>query len=784
MELPCIVRWIRFPKKENLYNGYHGFVLFSCELDQDSKLYQIEMEDLAEESISEKYGTFTVSMASFLYEESQKPVNMPYVFIGDFVKDAKWGSQFKAEFCYQDIPSNENSLREFLMQLPNIKSERSLAIIKRFGVEGTLEILDKDIYKLTEINGINENRIPPIQKAWETKKCLRSIYHWFSTKQLSIGLAEKAFKMWGNDTIKLLEENPYRLVDIYGVGFIRADQEAHKITANIPDEFRTKACIQYILKDVLYKNSDLCILYSDLKENILNTINECDNNLDIKTDLKKYLELIPLVIKKNLDIFTVVKDVSGDTADVNKTYVYMKDVWEKEHFIAKTIYERKSFNQDVNNCSDFDIENAEKNATEFNNKSIKLDETQKDAIKSAFNNKLTVITGSGGTGKSMICRCIYYLAQKRGLRVRMMTPTGKAAQVLKEKTGCEAATIHRSLKMRPNDEKPREIITEDIVLIDEVSMCGLDTMFAIAQAISSNLWANIVLVGDKNQLPSVSPGNFLSDIMASGCANVVTLEKIHRQDENSYIPVLASDISKGKIVNIDPTANDIKWINISLSTFYEDIINFTKKYLDTGKSIDDLQFISPMKKGDCGVFKINTLLQNYMSKINNQDKKVIFNNNIFYIGDKIMQIENNYDKMLFNGDIGTITDLGEKVFNPSVSDRKEKYITVDFYGEEYKYVENELEQLQLAWVLTAHKMQGSQVPYVVCIMANEAKVMMSRELIYTVFTRPEKELYIFGNDNMLKYAATRSVIKKRNTNLVKIIEDLKGNKKVLKIMSK
>lgn len=417
-------------------------------------------------------------------------------------------------------------------------------------------------------------------------------------------------------------------------------------------------------------------------------------------------------------------------------------------------------------------------------KKITLDESQREAIKSAFLNKLTVITGPGGSGKSTICRYIYEVACELGMSVRMMSPTGKAAQVLSSKTGAPASTIHRSLKMKIDESgTTRETIREDILLIDEISMSGIDTMNAIMQALEFNTYANIVFVGDKNQLPSVSPGNFLSDIMESGCANVVTLNKIHRQDEDSYISLIANEISKGKVTPIPDCAKDIKWRNLHVDTFNEDLLVFVDQYLKTEK-IDDLQIISPMKKGPCGVYKINEIMQKKMAEINGTETdSIVFGFQKFYRGDRVIQIENNYEKNVFNGDMGVIIDLGERVEDPGVSDKKEKFVTVKIYNEEIEYCGEEADQLLLAWASTIHKYQGSQIKNIILILSEEAQVMMNKEILYTGLTRAEKKVDIFGHESMFRLAPTRSSVKKRYTNMKCIMKQFGSSEKVLEVLA-
>lgn len=771
MELPILVERVTF-------RNPNGFAVMACNLDPYSKLYTADLEDLVKDCINKKYNSFTVTTG--ILDINENPAGGQYVVCGEFTQDKKFGRQFKADFYYQDEPSTEDGVKAFLVSLPNIKEARSDAIIEKYGVQGTIDILNTDIYRLTEIAGITPKRIPAIQKTWDEKKHMRELYGFFTKHKVQIGIANIAYKEWAQKALEIIQENPYRLVELRGISFKTADLVAHQIKSDVSNDYRVTACLKFILDDAYLRHSNLCLPYSTLKKNLELVLLECDKNLGKNVDGEVYKGLIASCLKSNLELFTIVKDKSTDTI-----YVYLSHVWRKEYYITKSIYDRKVFNHAKKDISDKDIEGAEQDISSFCQKKIVLDDCQKDAIKSAFEHKITVITGAGGTGKSAICRCIFSIAQKKNLTIRMMSPTGKAAQVLAEKTNCGTATIHRGLKLQPGDDKPREEIREDILLIDEISMCGLDTMYAIMYALEGNKWANIVLVGDKNQLPSVSPGNFLSDIIDSGCANVVTLNKIHRQDEKSYISYLANEISKGKVVAIPDDATDLHWHKLNADTLNDELSAFLDKYLNDCKDIFDLQFMSPMKKGMCGVYAINTLIQEKMAKFNRTELDILtIGFNKYYRGDRVIQIENNYDKDVFNGDMGVITDLGEKVIDASENDKKERFITVEYGGKKITYLGNEIDQLQLAWTLTVHKFQGSQCKNIVFIMASEASIMMSKELVYTAFTRSEKQLDIFGHENMLRLAPTKSAISKRFTNMSKIIEELKGTHKVLDIIEK
>jgi len=339
------------------------------------------------------------------------------------------------------------------------------------------------------------------------------------------------------------------------------------------------------------------------------------------------------------------------------------------------------------------------------------------------------------------------------------------------------------LKMTPDTEFPKEKIIEDIVIIDEVSMVGVDTMFAVLNAMEQNIWGHIIFVGDANQLPSVSPGNFLSDIMRLNCINVIRLDKIHRQDENSCIAVLANEISAGKVVDIPSTASDMKWHELTSADFGDTIKDVVQSYLNDGNPIDDLQVISPMYKGNYGVNKINEAIQDMMATVNSTSENfLVWNMKKFHLGDRVIQTENNYGKYIFNGDIGVIKELGCKVINPLKNDKKENYLLIRFYNEDLLFVEDEIDQLKVAWALTVHKFQGSQSPHIILILSNESQRMMTKELVYTGMTRAQKYLNIYGHTGVFKMAPGKSAIRKRYTNMCGFVKELSESRKIFRIL--
>jgi len=783
IEIPVVVDKVIFKSPK-------GFAILACSVNPYSDKFDFKLNHLIESNVKKNsYNNFPITISQL--GDDEEPEGKQYIFQGDFIKHEKYGEQFKAEGYYIDMPHTEEGFRKFLMDLPNIKKSISKDIINTFGVEETMRILDNEPTKLLQINYITEKRLPAIVAEWKKTAIKRSLKIQLMEYGISSNFAEKIYSVWKENSVNELLKNPYRLTDIKGIGFVLADSIAHKILKDIPKEYRTKACIEYVLTEYLNKNGNLCMPFERMKTEVIEQLanGSAANDPGTRFVESEYKVLIPKCIKGNLDTFAAVKE------EGNGAYVYLKKIWEREKYIATQIYHRRADEQRILDdeetgekdpedvCTEKDLEKAETDIADFTGRTITLDECQKEAVASAFKHKITVITGGGGTGKSTICRCIFHLAQEKHLSVRMMSPTGKAAQVLATKTDYPAETIHRSLEMMPGDDFPKETITQDIIIVDEVSMVGIDTMFAIMFAMEQNLYGHLVFVGDCNQLPSVSPGNFLFDIMKSGCANVVKLDIIHRQDENSYIPLLANDISNGKVVKIPDNASDVKWHSLAtISHFDLELRKIVRECMDDN-NLNDFQILSPMYRGEYGVNKINEVAQDEIAIVRGvKDRPFTKGFITYYIGDRVIQTVNNYDKKIFNGDMGIVVDAGHKIIKPDESDKKQSYLVVKFYGNELMFIDDEIDQLKLAWCITVHKFQGSQAPNIMFVLSSEAQIMASKELVYTGMTRAEKHLDLYGNWDTFQLAPTKSAIKKRYTNMNNIISELKNNKRLLKVL--
>jgi len=671
-----------------------------------------------------------------------------YVFSGTIVNHENYGLQFSSDFVFEDEPSDSEMMFNYLVTLPDIGPERARAILSEFDISELSSVFEDDSDQLLRINGITKKRIGAIVDKWEKDRNLRRIYCWLSDHRVPVEYGMKILKEFGEKSIDILEDNPYMLSRIRGIGFPRVDSIAHRILDEVPREMRVRACGEYILKESGLEGH-LCLPYDNFKKRL------CDQLAEFKLT-QEDADAVPQVTLNN---FVVLRNnTTGDSL------VYDPKTYGAERGIAFAFVEMSNYKSPYE-CGDEDLEYAEYEYEDTIGDKIILDDCQREAVKSAFNNKITVITGGGGTGKSTICRCIRSIAQNNGQSVVFMAPTGQAAKVLGQKTSHPASTIHRALGLTPDGVRELKEISADILVIDEFSMVGIDTLPYLMGAIRSYQYTNIVMVGDPQQLPSVASGNFLADLIASGIASVQTLVHIHRHSEKSYIAKIANTISSGEVPDIPPDAEDFVWVPFDdLENAAEKASAIVNKYLSKGR-IEDVQALAPMYRSPAGVDAVCNNVQQMVAT----GEKFEYKNKTFYVGDRVMQLVNNYDKDVFNGTIGIVAEFGFAVVRPEVENIERQYLKVDYDGDTKLYVADEIDELRVCWCSTVHKFQGSQMPVVVFIMTEANVRMMTRELVYTAITRASEKVYIVGSYNMLCLAARQSEIRKRYTSTANLI---------------
>jgi len=592
---------------------------------------------------------------------------------------------------------------------------------------------------------IGKKRIAMIQNAWDEQKEIRDVMLFLQSHGVSSGYATKIFKQYKNRSIAVVTENPYRLaMDIFGIGFVIADSIAEKLGFPKDSPLRVEAGILYVLHQ-LSDEGHVFYPYEHL-------VQKSRETLGVERDA--IVEALGgLAINKKI----VLEDLneSIDEFKENNKGVYLA----KFHLCETSIATRlKTLSIAPKSIRSVNVENALEWVQE--RLDIRLAENQAKAIRCALENKIMVITGGPGTGKTTIINAIIKIFSKLKVKTLLAAPTGRAAKRMSEATGYEAKTIHRLLEysfvkggFQKNEEKP---LSCDLLILDEVSMIDTILMHHLTKAIPT--FATVILVGDVNQLPSVGAGNVLNDIIASGVTPVVELKEIFRQARESRIIVNAHQINNGILPTFedDVPGNDFFFIQQEdPEKVLEIILELTKERIPKRfglDPVDDIQVLTPMHKGVVGAENLNMELQ---KSLNPAQVEIIRGSRNFRVNDKVMQIRNNYDKEVFNGDIGRIVGI-----RPD-----ENEITVLFDGRNVIYEFYELDELVLAYAVSVHKSQGSEYPAVVIPVLTQHYILLQRNLIYTAITRGRNLVVMVGTRKALAMGVNNDKTQKRFTHL-------------------
>lgn len=658
----------------------------------------------------------------------------------------KNNSRFGEQFCVTDVaiskPDDTMGIYRYLSSglFKGIGEKLASDIVDKFGMKA-LDILENDPQKLRQVTGIGKKKVAEIIESYSKTKQMKETILFLQKQDIAMGTALKIYKKYQNETQNIVTFNPYKLVeDIDGIGFITADKIAKKLGIDAHSEFRIKAGIIYTLAESAVKGGHTC-----LPQNIL-----C-------SEATKLLELNEEEVKNVLDNMEEVK--SYVINDIN--YIASSVNFNTENAIATKLIRLNKMAEKW----DIDIDKELIDYQKVNN--IILDENQTEGIKSVFNNGVSVITGGPGTGKTTIIKGITTILSQRKKKVMLCAPTGRASKRMTEATSEEAKTIHRLLGVDFNNSNNNNTflrqesnpLEADVIIVDEISMADIYIFNALLKAIPCG--ARLVLVGDKDQLPSVSCGNILSDIITSNLINVIYLNNIYRQALGSMIVTNAHKINKGEMP-ILKSSSDFFMSNKSDSLgILEDVLSMTKERIPKFANVSqkDIQVLAPMKKGTVGVDNLNVQLQ---AALNPTGSQFVYQGTIFRSGDKVMQNVNNYTVEwrkdgfseigtgVFNGDIGYIASI----LNGTV--------TVEFEdGKRVEYKGGDLDQLMLAYCISVHKSQGSEFPVVVLVITGGNYMIMTRNLLYTAVTRAKKMLVIIGDEISLgKMVANNFTVKR------------------------
>lgn len=688
---------------------------------------------------------------------------------GEFIVNKKFGEQFQISEAKVVEPTTVPAIEKYLASglIYGIGPVTAKKIVDEFG-EDTLTVLEFNPVKLSKIRGISKQKAIEISNAYNEMKEMQNVIMFLQSHFISTNMAIKIFNIYKDKTIEVVKNNPYQLVeDVDGIGFATADKIAVKVGIDLYGENRIKAGLVYTLKTASEKEGHTYLPQENILQNCIEILNFTESDKPLVKKCLDYLQIEAMV--KN---FTY----HGEDISVLTRFYY------QEKYIARKLY-KLSYNQ-FDDQFNF-IENI--NFYQRLHK-IQLNGEQTDAVLASMNKGVSIITGGPGTGKTTIVRCILEMLKQQNKKVLLCAPTGRAAKRLTETSGMEAKTIHRALEMNPtegegifhrNENNP---LDADVVIIDEMSMVDVALFYHLLKAVRST--TRIILVGDKDQLPSVGAGNVLRDLIESKKVHTTQLVNIYRQGEDSLIISNAHLINNGKMPIIDNTSKDFFYEagNDTLKnseTIVDLVTTRLPKYF--GYKPSDIQVLAPMKAGPCGIDNLNKRLQ---MTINPHFSGLEINTDFtkFHVGDKIMQTSNNYEMEyvkyeqngmvqegtgVFNGDIGYITRIEPETFE----------VTVTFDdGKVCKYPKTELYQITLAYAITIHKSQGSEFDCVVIPLVPGAPIIITRNLLYTAITRAKKAVVLVGSKQLLARMIHNNYTAKRYTLLKDfLVEEFSNN---------
>ena len=691
---------------------------------------------------------------------------------GVYTTHPSYGRQFSVSSYESVIPQDSLAMERYLGSgaIKGIGAALAARIVRKFG-EDTLRIIEEEPERLAEVKGISERKAREIGEQVEEKADLRRAMMFLQQYGISQNLGMKIYRQYGQEMYRVLKENPYKMAeDIPGVGFKIADEIAARVGIHTDSDYRIRSGILYILLQASGEGH----IYLP-KEVLLKRGREL---LGVK---EEYMEkhLADLSIDRKI----VVREIKREGME-SQTGIYASQYYQIELHVAQMLHTlnlQDSVQEDVLEEKIKRIQKASR---------IELDEKQQEAVRECVKNGLLVITGGPGTGKTTTINAIIRYFEMEDLDICLAAPTGRAAKRMTETTGYEAKTIHRLLELTGGPEQAQENIRfernaqnpleADVIIIDEMSMVDVFLMHALLSAIVPG--TRLILVGDVNQLPSVGPGSVLKDIISSGCFPVVELVKIFRQASQSDIVVNAHKINQGVPVILDNKSRDFFFLkrydaNVIISIVITLIQKKLPGYVEA--SPYEIQVLTPMRKGLLGVERLNGILQQYLNPPSKEKKEREHGQGLFREGDKVMQIKNNYQlEWEIRGNYGIPVEKGVGVFNGDTGVIREinefaETITVEFEEKRFaEYSFKQLEELELAYAITIHKAQGSEYPAVVIPLLQGPRMLMNRNLLYTAVTRAKSCVVLVGDPGVFEQMIDNGTEQKRYTTLAVRMREL------------
>ncbi|MDZ8117584.1 SF1B family DNA helicase RecD2 [Pontiella agarivorans] len=664
---------------------------------------------------------------------------------GEWVEDPRHGQQFKAKHLRMSKPDTLEGIEKYLASdmVKGIGKEYAKRLVNVFGRD-VFDVIENASGKLLKVPGIGKQRKDNIKKAWDEQRNVRQIMSFLFSHGISTTRAFRIHKIYGDKAIELVQRDPYCLArDIKGIGFLIADQIAMKLGIAKDSDLRARAGLEFCLGE-LTANGHCAYVRNDLLSRSAELL---DIDLDIIDNALEHLLDSKRLIQK--------QDIRG------RDLIYLPKLFFAEIELAKKL---QALEKGRHPCPDIDFEKA---LSWVQQKSgIELANAQRNALRMSVRSKVMVITGGPGVGKTTLVNSVLMILKAKKMRVQLCAPTGRAAKRMAETTGMEAKTIHRMLQFNPgtggfihHSENPLEC---DVLIVDESSM--IDVVLAAQLMDAVPLHAAVVIVGDADQLPSVGPGRVLQDIIRSKTLPVAHLDEVFRQAASSRIVTNAHLINQGKAPEFpeEGEQSDCYFIEAEEPEKALGLIgklvkqNIPKKF--HFEPMDDIQILTPMQKGDLGARNLNVTMQGLLNSSGDEVERFGM---IYRVGDKVMQTENDYDKDVYNGDIGRITAL----------DNESSELVVDFEGRRVVYDFRELDELVLSYAITIHKSQGSEYPCVVIPVHTQHFVLLQRSLIYTALTRARKLVILLGTKKALGLSIIRAESRDRITTLAERLKE-------------
>ncbi len=731
--------------------------------------------------------------------------NLPEVQPGEWLKltgkwtsHAKHGRQFQAQFCEQSLPATTQGIKRYLGSgmIRGVGPVMAERIVNKFGAE-TLDIIEEDPKRLQEVLGIGKKRVGQISKAWEEQRAIKDVMIFLQSHGVSTNLATKIYKKYENESLDVVQNRPYQLVrDVYGIGFKTADKIAQALGLALDDPSRIEAGLAYTLNRMA-EEGHVYVPQDELVPAATEILGVEEGKI---TAVLQALESGDFVKRERLawemgsggDGGMVVRE-SGVRYEIEKKgeelrvedAVYLTAFYFAEVGVTRRVREMIGYPTSrlvgvrgmrsggdkeqgsrgagvqggwgVGNTLQSPISSPK--VTNLQSP-MQLAPQQQVAVDTAVSNKVTILTGGPGTGKTTTMRALLDLLDAHGKTYLLASPTGRAAKRLAEATGREAKTVHRLLEFNPGEGFGRNeynLLDADMVIIDEASMLDLLLANNLLKAIGPD--THLLLVGDVDQLPSVGAGDVLGDLIASGKTAVVRLDTIFRQAADSGIISNAHRINEGKMPETNVKANDFFiFIKQEPNEAAELLVDVVKNRIPLKfklHPLEDVQVLSPMYNGALGVRQLNLLLQAALNPPNKGKLERKLNGRIFRVGDKVMQMVNNYDKNVYNGDIGRITAL----------DLLQQTMTVNIDGAPVVYDFLEMDELVHAYAISVHKSQGAEYPCVVMPVATQHYMMLQRNLLYTAVTRAKKLVILVGTRKAINIAVRNNKLMQRHTAL-------------------